>query len=62
MLRCYKDEEQTQRTGVSLLGRSILDLESPLPCCLLPPAVRRHEFPVVKPLSGAVMRPKPQIT
>lgn len=60
MLRCYGEMEQTEFSGVSLLGGSILDFQSPLPCCLLPPAVSRHEFPVLKSLCGVVKRPKPQ--
>lgn len=50
--------EQTQFRVVSLLRWSILDFQSPLPCCLLPPAVSCHEFPLTKSLGGVVKRPK----
>lgn len=60
MLRCHQEEEQTEFSAVSLQRGSIQDFQSPLPCCLLPPAVSCHEFPVLKSIGGVVQRPKPQ--
>lgn len=42
---------------VAHLGWCVVDLQGPLPCCPLPPAVDSHELPALEPLIGVVEHP-----
>lgn len=57
----WQREQQTSLRDVPPRRRSVLDSQRPLPRRPLPPAVSRHERPVLESLRGVVMGPEPQL-